>query len=113
MSRFWRHFVTNGRARLVEGHLGVFGHGVKVGAIRGLRIRWIRRGGPAATAGLRRGDFLLRLGESPIPSLRALERALLDLPVDMPCVARFQRNGRVFERLLSLAEHSNSARRSS
>ncbi|HZU34925.1 MAG TPA: PDZ domain-containing protein [Gemmataceae bacterium] len=110
MSRFWRHFVTNSHARLVEDHLGLFGHGSRTEK-HGLKVRLVRADSPAAEAGLEKGDLLLALAETPVRTLAGLERLLLDLPVGIPLPVVFQRNGRRLERWLILTEHHDKVRR--
>lgn len=108
MSRFWRHFVSDGSARLVEDHLGVFGQRTS----SGFTVRLVHEDSPAAKAGMQKGDVLLLLAEMPVRTLRGLERQLLDLPVGMPLLVVYERGGRRFERWLVLGEHSRAAPRS-
>lgn len=57
-----------------RGHLGTvpdFAYGGK-----GVRISGVVPGSPAAAAGLREGDVIVQLAETPIPDLRALSEAL-------------------------------------
>jgi S1-C subfamily serine protease len=99
MSRFWRHFVSNGSAGLVEGRLGIFGR--RAGSL-GLKICLVHKGSTAAAAGIQRGDVLLSLDDVAVTSLRGLERQLLDLPVGMPFAIVLQRGEQRIERWLIL-----------
>ncbi len=108
MSRFWRHFITNGSARLAEDHLGLFGRGSTTPA-SGLKVRWVRAGSPAMQAGLQQGDILQSIDETPVRGLAGLERLLLDLPVGVPLAIAFLRGERLLTRWLILAEHSDQA----
>jgi len=120
MSKFWRHFRSNGHAALVESHLGLFGHRASVSddlvrrygldGPQGLRVRLVRPGSPAAAAGIRPDDILLRLADQPATGLAALDKLLLDLPVGLPLTVVFLRGERLLERLLILTEHPDSAR---
>ncbi|MFZ1023069.1 MAG: trypsin-like peptidase domain-containing protein [Thermoplasmata archaeon] len=47
----------------------------------GILLAEVARGGPAALAGLRPGDVLLKVGEQPLRSLRDLLEALARLPI--------------------------------
>ena len=120
MSKFWRHFVSNGHAALVEGHLGVIGHRATVSQelVRryglnetcGLRVRLVQPDSPAGLAGMLPGDILLSLADHPTTGLAALDSLLLDVPVGLPTTVVLLRGERRLERLLILNEHSDPAR---
>ena len=121
MSKFWRHFVSNGRASFVERHLGLFGTGVDLPAAalvrlgleqaRGIKVRSVEPEGPADHAGMQRGDILVLLAEKPVSSLSGLYQLLRRLPVGLPLVVRVLRDDRLLERWIILNDHPNPARR--
>jgi serine protease Do len=60
--------------------------------------------GPAARAGLREGDLIVALGETPIEDVPTLQRLLLADLIDVPAKISVARNGTVLELSLVAAE---------
>ncbi len=114
MSRFWRHFSSNGRSSLVERRLGLFGHGTALppelaqrfglAQTRGLRVRLIHGDGPAEQAGVVEDDILVSLAEQPVTSLTKLYRLLHRLPDGLHLPVVVLRGTRRFERWVILNE---------
>jgi S1-C subfamily serine protease len=119
MSRFWRHFLSNGRSSVVESRLGLFGTraaspaaaGERPAATRGVRIQFIQSAGPAEQAGVLEGDVLLSLGEKPVASLTGLHRLLRRLPAGLPVPIVLRRGGRRLERWVMLNDAPHVAHR--
>jgi S1-C subfamily serine protease len=119
MSRFWRHFLSNGRSSLVESRLGLFGTraavpgaaDVRSAPTTGVRVRFIQSGGPAEDAGLMEGDVLVSLDERPVPSLTELHRLLRRLPAGLPLPVVLVRGGRRLERWVILNDAPHVAHR--
>ena len=75
MSRFWRHFLTNGHDGRSRAYLGLSGRRVpiplavakEVGVIQmhGLQVSAVKPGSPAADAGILPADVLVTLAEQP------------------------------------------------
>ena len=93
MSKFWRHFITNGLSRPVDRCLGLHGHGVSLSqpsferfdlGRAGMKIQTIDSRGPAEKAGILEGDILIRLAGRPTTGLNGLNRLLPDLPAGVP-----------------------------
>jgi S1-C subfamily serine protease len=61
-------------------------------------------GGPAARAGLREGDLIVALGETPIEDVPTLQRLLLADLIDVPAKVQVARNGAILEVALVAAE---------
>lgn len=82
MSRFWHHFISNGRGGRACVGLGIQGHEVPlcrtvvrrhgVTQQTGVEVWRIKRGGPAERAGLLDDDILLRLAGQPVSSMEQL-----------------------------------------
>lgn len=70
----------------------------------GVEVLALEPGGPAEQAGLLEGDVLLALGDQSISSIDDLHRLLMQLPVGVPTIVSFLRQGRRLERLLVPAE---------
>ena len=121
MSKFWRHFVSNGHASFVEGRLGLYGRKValpertvrrfELARTHGVKVRLLQPDGPAEQAGLWQGDILVMLAERPTTSLAGLRRLLARLPVGIPLPILVLREGRRLERWVILNDHPNPARR--
>jgi serine protease Do len=60
--------------------------------------------GPAARAGLREGDLIVALGETPIEDVPTLQRLLLADLIDVPAKVTVARNGTLLEIALVAAE---------
>ncbi len=57
---------------------------------------------PAARAGLRPGDVLIQLGNSPVQDPDEYQRVVSDLPEDVPVLVRFLRQGQFIYRTLEI-----------
>jgi S1-C subfamily serine protease len=64
---------------------------------RGLRVDFVWDEGPAARAGIHRGDALLELNGTPLRSLHELERLLAELGTDAKATLVFTRGDRTLE----------------
>jgi S1-C subfamily serine protease len=64
----------------------------------------IVEGGPAAWAGLREGDMIVALGDTPIEDVPTLQRLLLADLIDVPANVKVARNGAILELALVAAE---------
>jgi S1-C subfamily serine protease len=97
MSRFWQHFVTNGRGSRPCGLLGVRGCSVpllktvtrrlQIKQTNGVEIWRVERGSPAERGGIREGDILVTLAEEPVVNLARLRKMLKRLPPGFPAEA--------------------------
>ncbi len=89
MSRFWHHFVSNGRGGRACGRLGIRGHEVPLWgtAIRrhgltqqtGVEVWQIDHGSPAEKAGILDDDILLRLAGQPVTEMEQLAKLVRQL----------------------------------
>ncbi len=70
----------------------------------GMIIGSVTRGGPAAHAGLRVGDIILRFGDLVPPDERALQRAIIAAPVGQPVPILLRRAGRDLTLPVTVAE---------
>jgi S1-C subfamily serine protease len=105
MSKFWRHFLTNGGRQHAEAYLGIDGRRVQLScAATGVEVRGVTPGSPAEDAGLLEGDVLVCLGGRATHGIDDLHQVLADLPADVPLPARFLRRGRWLERWVLLAD---------
>jgi S1-C subfamily serine protease len=110
MSRFWRHFVSDGHGGQDCTPLGVHGHGVPIPIplVRrfaltrrcGVEVWSVRRDGPAHQAGLRRDDILLAVAERPTATVPDLERVLRRLGPGTPVPVLVLRGESLLERLV-------------
>jgi len=64
----------------------------------GIRVQAVSAGSPAESAGLRQGDLIVRLGESPLGDLEELARVLANAAPGSRVMVEIERNG-VTERL--------------
>ena len=60
----------------------------------GVRLTGTVAGSPAAKAGLREGDIVTAVGDTPLSGLRDLSRVLKDLPSGTSVTVTFTRDGR-------------------
>jgi S1-C subfamily serine protease len=119
MSRFWRHFISNGQDGLVGGYLGLNGYGVALapplaerhGLAGGVEVRAVDPGSPAEAAGVLEQDVIVSLAEQATPSADELHRLLTRLPVDVPLPIRWLRGERQLERWVVLSDFPSPARR--
>jgi S1-C subfamily serine protease len=112
MSRFWRHFISNGLSRRIERRLGLFGHPAAVRAAlqhrlaleseRGFVVRLVQPGSPAHQAGVIEDDVIVSLGEWPIRDTAGLHKLLGRLPADLPLPIILVRGERRLERWVML-----------
>ena len=112
MTKFWRHFSSNGLSRRIERRLGVFGHpaavtpGLKrrlgLTSSRGFVVRLVLPDSPAHAAGLIEDDVVVSLAESPVRDTASLHRLLGRLPADLPLALVLVRDGRKLERWVLL-----------
>ncbi|MEM9802871.1 MAG: trypsin-like peptidase domain-containing protein [Planctomycetota bacterium] len=65
-----------------------------LGAARGVAIRSVAQGAPAAAAGLARGDIVVQLGEARIETVADLHRALDERTIDRPIDIVVMRRGK-------------------
>jgi serine protease Do len=77
---------------------------------RGVLLAEVVRGGPAATAGLRSGDVLLRLAGEPVRTLRELLQGLARLPIGASVDLRYGRDGHLRESVVRIAEAPGALR---
>jgi S1-C subfamily serine protease len=73
-------------------------------AARGLAVRTVLREGPGAAGGIRRGDVLVALGESPVVSVADLHRLLDRDAIGAEVEARLLRGGSLVRRTLRPVE---------
>lgn len=71
---------------------------------RGILVAQVVRGGPAASAGLKPGDVLLRVGGEPVRSLRDLLRELARLPIGAAVDVRYGRDGELRQSVVRIQE---------
>jgi S1-C subfamily serine protease len=119
MSRFWRHFMSNGHAGPVESRLGLYGERVPIAQslaqrfelpqAEGVKVHLVHRDSPAFEAGLVEEDTLVMLGERPTTSLARLHKLLRHLPAGLPLPAVVLRGNRRLERWVILDDHANPA----
>jgi serine protease Do len=62
-------------------------------SLRSVVVDYLEQGGPAARAGLTKGDVLLAIGDKPIASSLDLERAVFDRSSDERVVLRYRHGG--------------------
>lgn len=107
MSRFWRHFRSNGNAfsRRRHGTRCYLGIHMRTAARYGVRIQSVEPNTPAAEAGLQRGDIMLALDEQPTSCAADLRELLTRLPVGVPVEVTFARGERRISRLVVPTEH--------
>ncbi|MBI3262323.1 MAG: trypsin-like peptidase domain-containing protein [Acidobacteria bacterium] len=84
--------IKDGRIR--RGFLGIGGQGVplpravvrfhRLASERGILVIAVESGSPAARAGLREGDVIVRFGEQPVPTVDALQRQLAEGVIGSP-----------------------------
>jgi S1-C subfamily serine protease len=96
--------------RVVRGYLGLHARNVAVPEpvadrlglpeAAGVAVVAVEPGGPADEAGVQEEDVLVRLGETPTPTVDALHKLLMRLPVDVPTDLTLLRQGRLLERLV-------------
>ncbi|MBV9126225.1 MAG: PDZ domain-containing protein [Planctomycetes bacterium] len=108
MSKFWRHFLSDGCSGRVQRCLGLYGRGITLnGKVRqhydleqnrGLIVQLITPEGPAEQAGLFEGDILLTLADHPALNLTGLHDLIIELPVGIPLRITFLRGSRLLER---------------
>jgi S1-C subfamily serine protease len=101
--------------RVVRGYLGLHGHDVPLprALARGfgleqssaVEVLAVETGGPADAAGLDEGDTIVTLGDSPITSIDALHKTLMQLPVGQPAEIVILRNDRRLARLVVPGEY--------
>ena len=112
MSKFWRHFLSNGLSRRIERRLGLFGHPAGIpaclqrhlglGAESGFLVRLVRANSPAQQAGLVEEDVILTIGERAVRETAGLHALLGKLPAELPLPIVFLRGGRRIERWVVL-----------
>jgi S1-C subfamily serine protease len=110
MSRFWQHFLHNGRRGPRPGYLGLQGYAIPLRqrlAARfgleqatGVEVQTIDPHSPAEDAGILEGDVVLRLGDEPTPSADELNKLLSQIPADVPVPVLLLRGERCLERLV-------------
>lgn len=94
MSRFWHHFISNGRGGRTCVRLGIRGHEVPLfrSVIRrhgltqhtGVEVWRIDRGSPAEKAGILDDDILVRLAGQPVSSMEQLGKLVRQLRGEVP-----------------------------
>jgi len=119
MSKFWKHFLSNGRNGNSRGYLGMSGRNVpvrcplaqrfKVVQARGVEVSAVRPGSPAEQAGVLEGDVLVKVAEEPITSVATLHQLLTHLPVDVPLSLVLLRGRRFLERFVLLCDFPDPA----
>jgi S1-C subfamily serine protease len=108
MSRFWQHFLADGRRKPAPLYLGLQGYGIRLHhavstrckADSGVLVRVVEPGSPAEQAGILEGDIVLTLDERHVANADELFRTLDCLAADVPVTIELVRRGRRFERLL-------------
>lgn len=117
MSRFWRHFMSDGLSGRIERRLGLVPAWVSDPfeesrrAFPGVPIARVIRRGPADDAGLLEGDLLVRLDGRWVPRASDLHRSIERRPGGTPIPVVVLRRGRFLERWLVLREHEQRVSR--
>jgi S1-C subfamily serine protease len=101
MSKFWRHFISNGRGGCACEALGIHGHGVPLLSsltqrfhlmqTSGVEVWHVEEGSPAERAGLQEYDVILTLAEQPAITVGRLRKLVRHFPVGMPAEVIFLR----------------------
>lgn len=94
MSKFWHHFISNGRGSRACASLGIQGHEVPLfptvarrhGLTQssGVEVWRIDPGSRAEKAGILDDDILLRLAEQPIATMEQLGKLVRQLRGEVP-----------------------------
>jgi S1-C subfamily serine protease len=114
MSKFWRHFISNGRGGFACDRLGFHGHTVPLfaslvsrlglGLRSGVEVWRIKPGSPAHRAGLRHDDIILSVDDQPTANLAHLQKLLHPFPQGMPLSVVVLRDENLFQRRIVLDE---------
>jgi S1-C subfamily serine protease len=103
------------RGRVTRGYLGLHARTVplpretarRLGLAQdgGVEVVALEEDGPADQAGIAEEDVLLTLGDEPTPTVDALHKLLLKLPVGVPAVVKLLRGERLLERMVLPEEY--------
>jgi S1-C subfamily serine protease len=75
-----------------------------LGVTSGVRVLEVTPDGPAARAGVRAGDILVRLDNADLPTLSALQRALVEERIGRPAQLEYVRLGELRQAVITPAE---------
>jgi S1-C subfamily serine protease len=108
MSRFWRHFISNGLGGRRCSKLGIQGHGVPLdprltGPLglpqqQAVEVWKITPGGPSEKAGVREEDLILTLADQPATSVDKVHQLLRHHPEGLPLPLVLLRGSQRLER---------------
>lgn len=118
MSKFWRHFISNGLSRRIEDRLGLFGHPAALGDVvqrslalesgHGFIVRLVLPESPAHEAGVLEEDVIVSLASRPVHDAASLHGLLGKLPAEVPLPLAFVRGDRRYERWVLLRDRQRA-----
>jgi S1-C subfamily serine protease len=138
MTRFWRHFISNGAdsgqapnyftpdltetdGRVVHGYLGLHARNIPLApalarryeltGTGGVEVLSVEENGPADQAGLQEEDIIVALDEQATANVDDLHKRLTTLPVGVPATVTLLRGERRLERMVVPTEYPNPAPR--
>jgi len=108
MSRFWQHFVNNGRRQAAPSYLGIQGYAVRLDQAasatckvdEGVLVRMVQPCSIAEDSGILEGDIIVSVGDHPVGTCDELFGIVEVMPAELPVLIVVVRAGRRFERLL-------------
>lgn len=119
MTRFWQHFISNGRGGVDCDRLGLHGHGIPLlpsvarrfdlAPPSGVEIWALTPDSPAERAGLRRGDVLVALAGQQTPNVARLDRLLDQLASGMAFGVVVLRGEQLLERVVAPEDNLDRA----
>jgi S1-C subfamily serine protease len=111
MSKFWRHFISNGCGGRTCGKLGFQGHAVPLLTPLprgdGVEVWEVEPGGPADQAGMMENDIIVMVADQPALSVDHLHGLLRQQPGGIPVPVRFLRGEQQLQRWVLPANSAN------